>query len=161
MYQVVNEIQEQHIPTNAFLGLNRREEIGAGEFRDVLNMTNDEYPVLKTRKGWAIVKAGSVGDQVQGALLKKNLAIVKNKFLYYGLNNTAINSTPFSAGEKQLVSMGAYVIVFPDGYYFNTEKPADKGYIERKYNTGSSTTTFTLCKQDGTAPIYIYSHRRW
>lgn len=151
MYQVVNDIQEQHIPTNAFLGLNRREEVSAGEFKDVLNMTNAEYPVLKTRKGWGIAKAGSVGDICNGALLKKNLAFVKNKYLYYGLNDTAINSTPFSAGDKQLVSMGAYVIVFPDGYYFNTEKPADKGYIERKFNTGAVTTSFTLCKQDGTA----------
>ena len=151
MYQVVNEIQEQHIPTNAFLGLNRREEVNAGEFKDVLNMTNDEYPVLKTRKGWGIAKAGGIGDQVQGALLKKQFAIVRNKFLYYGLNDTAINSTPFTSGEKQLVSMGAYVIVFPDGYYYNTEKPSDKGYIERRFNTGSATTSFTLCKQDGTA----------
>lgn len=151
MYQVVNEIQEQHIPTNAFLGLNRREEVNAGEFKDVLNMTNDEYPVIKTRKGWGIAKAGGIGDQVQGALLKKQFAIVRNKFLYYGLNDTAINSTPFTSGEKQLVSMGAYVIVFPDGYYYNTEKPSDKGYIERRFNTGAVTTSFTLCKQDGTA----------
>ncbi len=38
-------------------------------------------------------------------------------------------SVNIKAGEKQLVSMGAYLCIFPDGIYFNTEKYSDNGYM--------------------------------
>ena len=149
MYNTVNEIPEVNQPTTVFYGLDYNEETPEGYFAESVNMTNEDFPVLRQRRACVLTKAGGIVGQ--GALAKKNLAIVRDGYLYWAFGATAINATPFTAGSKQLVSMGAYLIVFPDGYYFNTEKPSDKGYIERHFNTGVNSTTFTLCRQDGSA----------
>lgn len=149
MYTPVNEIPEQNVPTTNFYGLDYNEEIREGYFSESVNMTNEDFPILRTRRPQALThEGGTVG---QGALKKKNMAVVRDKYLYWAYGNTAVNSSPFSSGDKQLVSFGAYVIVFPDGFYFNTENASDKGYINRSYNTRATATTFTLCKQDGSA----------
>ena len=149
MYTPVNEIPEYNMSVTQFRGVNYNEEITEGEFAEAINMTNEDYPVLRQRR--PATKTHNGGTTGQGALAKKALAVVRDKYLYWAFGNTAVNSTPFSTGDKQLVSMGAYLIVFPDGFYFNTEDTTDKGYVNRAYNTGSSSTTFTLCKQDGSA----------
>lgn len=149
MYNTVNEIAEVNNPVSTFYGLDYNEEVPEGYFSEAVNLTNEDFPVLRQRR--PVFKTHNGGTTGQGALAKKNLAVIRDKYLYWAFGNTAVNSLPFTTGDKQLVSMGAYLIVFPDGFYFNTEKPSDKGYIERYFNTGSTTTTFTLCKQDGTA----------
>ena len=149
MYTTVNDIPEQNVPTTNFYGLDYNEEIREGYFSESVNMTNEDFPILRTRRPTAKTQNG--GTVYQGALAKKSLAVIRDKYLYWAFGNTAVNSTPFSTGGKQLVSMGAYLIVFPDGFYFNTENVTDKGYINRTYSTGNTATTFTLCKQDGTA----------
>lgn len=149
MYTPVNEIPEVNVPVTTFGGIDYNEETREGFFSEAVNMTNEDYPVLRTRRPCA--KTHNGGTTGQGALKKKNIAVVRDKYLYWAFGNTAVNPTPFTAGDKQLVSFGAYVIVFPDGFYFNTENSSDKGYINRYYNTGATPTTFTLCKQDGSA----------
>lgn len=52
--------------------------------------------------------------------------------------------------KKTLISMGAYIIIMPDKKYVNTLNPSDCGEIEAEFETTAS-TTFTLCKLDGTA----------
>lgn len=151
MYNAVNEIQEQTISTSAFGGLNFNEEVGQGEFAVCLNMNNDDYPVIKSRKRttkWTNGYETGQDLQVRG----NNTAVIADHYLYWGGSDTPVNPLPFDDTKTQyMVAMGAYIIVMPDGYYFNTEKTTEKGYIERKYNTGATATTFTLCKQDGTA----------
>ena len=53
--------------------------------------------------------------------------------------------------QKQLVSMGAYLCVFPDGAYFNTRDPADWGYMAAEYRSGSGSVRYELCLEDGSA----------
>lgn len=149
MYTPVNNIPEYNQPTTQFLGVNYNEEISEGEFAECVNMTNEDFPVLRQRR--PIAKTHNGGTTGQGALAKKSLAVIRDKYLYWAFGGSAINSSPFTTGDKQLVSFGAYLIVFPDGFYFNTENLSDKGYINRYYSTGATATTFTLCKQDGTA----------
>lgn len=49
--------------------------------------------------------------------------------------------------EKNLVSMGAYLLIFPDKKYINTQKLEDRGNIEETF-ISSSTVNFDLCKID-------------
>jgi hypothetical protein len=49
---------------------------------------------------------------------------------------------------KQLVSMGAYVIILPDKKYINTMDVTDYGNIETEVVTNGD-VSFTLCKVDG------------
>jgi len=54
--------------------------------------------------------------------------------------------------QKQLVSMGAYICVFPDGAYYNTLDASDYGYMGATYQSvEDSTVTFSICKEDGSA----------
>ena len=151
MYRQVTPISEIDNKLSAFYGLNYNEELKEGEFADTLNMTDAAFPCIRPRD--ALLVSNALGDVCQGAFCKRMLATVIDKYLYYGGDYVhPINSVAFTSGEKQLISMGAYIIVFPDWYYYNTEKPSDKGYIERYFATGTGvSTTFTLCKQDGTA----------
>ena len=150
MYNLVNEIGQQTLTTSTFLGLNLNEEINGGEFSVSENLSNAEYPVLKPRENFWVK---DLGESVQDFCVRgSTYAIIRDHYLYWAGGENPVNAIQFDDTKTQyFVSMGAYLLVFPDGYYFNTEKTTEKGYVERKYNTGATSTTFSLCKQDGSA----------
>lgn len=125
-----------------FKGYNHNLRIGDGEFYDMKNLTSTYYPVLSPRiKRGTYVKASSP----QGMIEKDSLCYVDGtKFV--------INEYPIEMGlndePKQLISMGAYVIIMPDKKYINTLDYNDKGDIEAEFTT-TSDTTLTLCTLDG------------
>ena len=97
---------------------------------------------------------------MQGILAKDALCWVQNQVLY--INGASMEaympSVSISAGEKQLISMGAYLCIFPDGIYFNTEKYSDNGYMgqENTVNAASTNIDISLCLVDGTALTVSY-----
>ena len=52
--------------------------------------------------------------------------------------------------KKQLVSMGAYLIIWPDKVWINTTDVSQFGYLENTVETAGE-TAFSLCREDGTA----------
>lgn len=50
--------------------------------------------------------------------------------------------------QKQLVSMGAYICVFPDGFYVNSLDFSDKGYMAASYISYGD-VQYQICQQDG------------
>lgn len=137
------EYSEREV-TDTFLGYNHNLKIGDGEFFNTENLTSAYYPLLANRK-----KRGRVSGLTspQGLLAKEYLAYVDGGTLYY--NGEATSVTGLSAGEKQLVSMGAYIVVFPDKKYYNTADPTDYGSMDAIY-TSTGNVTYTLCMLDGT-----------
>ena len=134
---------------DTFSGYNHNLKIGSGEFFDTKNLTNDYFPLLSTRKKRGTVSTLTAG---QGMIEKDALAYVDNGTLYF--NSIATGLTGLSSGDKQLVGMGAYICIFPDKAYFNTQDDTDYGYMETHYanatagNTAS--VTYQACKSDGT-----------
>jgi len=68
---------------------------------------------------------------------------------------TAGTSTPFedywaetTYPHKQLVSMGAYLCIFPDKKYLNTTNINDYGSMEAHWNGTSGTVYYKLCTQE-------------
>ena len=55
-----------------------------------------------------------------------------------------------SEGKKQLVSMGAWLLIWPDKLYINTKGLTDFGSLENKRVTEGE-VSFTLCRLDGAA----------
>ena len=53
-------------------------------------------------------------------------------------------------GDKQLVSMGAYLLVFPDKKYINTQRLTEFGSMEN-VRESEGTVTFSLCDGKGRA----------
>ena len=126
---------------DTFKGYNHNLRINDGEFFDMKNMTSDSYPVLSPRK-----KRGVYASPASSTGL-----IEKDSLCYVDGTDFVMNGHPIdmdlSDEPKQLVSMGAYVIILPDKKYINTENISDHGNIEAEFTT-SGKTSFTLCKLD-------------
>ena len=127
---------------DVFKGYNHNLRIGDGEFFDMKNMTSDYYPVLSPRK-----KRG-----VYASPTSPNGMISKDSLCYVDGTKFVINEYPVEMGlndePKQLISMGAYVIIMPDKKWINTLDITEFGNIEASY-TSSSDVTFSLCTVDG------------
>ena len=133
---------------DTFGGYNHNLRIGDGEFYNMKNMSSDDYPLLSTRKARGIY---AVADNPTGLIAKDALCYVDGAdFVFNGKRyDLELNDEP-----KQLISMGAYVIVLPDKKYFNTEDDTDFGKIEATFVT-SEPVTFSMCRIDG-AEYSIY-----
>ena len=127
---------------DVFKGYNHNLRIGDGEFFDMKNMTSDYYPVLSPRK-----KRG-----LHASPDSPNGMIAKDALCYVDGTKFVINEYPVEMGlnnePKQLISMGAYVIIMPDKKWINTLDTTEFGDIEASY-TSSSDVTFSLCTVDG------------
>ena len=141
--------------TDVFLGYNRNIKIGDGEFSDMQNLTSSYYPLLANRN-----KRGMVANlnDPKAMLSKTKLAYVDGDRLIYGGDDvtsyliSAGCSISATTGPKQLVSMGAYIVLFPDKVYINTENFTDCGSLETHFSTTKNTSvSYSMCKVDGTA----------
>ena len=141
--QLKYEYNERSV-TDVFAGYRHRLKIAEGEFFDMKNLSSSFYPLLANRKKRGLVQNLSAPG---GILAKEKLAWVENGILYYGGEATPL--TGLSAGEKQMVSMGAYLCIFPDKVYFNTADPSDYGSMEARY-TSAGRIKYTPCRKDGT-----------
>ena len=141
------EIETSRDMINVFGGYNGNLVINSNEFADMKNMTSDYYPVISPRRKRC--KVAELSNPL-GLLAKDSLAYVDGTKLYYNGNEVEgiTLSTAAEMCPKHLVSMGAYILIFPDKIYFNTENISDYGYIESKFETQGE-TTFFLAKQDG------------
>ena len=132
---------------DTFGGYNHNLRIGDGEFYEMKNMTSDHYPVLSPREKRGIYTSA---EHCTGMIAKDSLCYCNgSKFV---INGHAVEMG-LSDAPKQLISMGAYVIILPDKKYINTNSEAEDfpnwGSMENEVTTQAN-AVFTLCKQDGT-----------
>ena len=129
---------------DAFAGYFRGEKIREGEWNDEKNLTAMEYPVLATRRRRGVVETL---ESPQGMIAKEALAYVDGHDVYFGEYRIDMGLT--LTGPKQLVSMGAYLLIWPDKKYLNTQDFSDKGSMENSVTTAAD-TSISLCLDDGT-----------
>lgn len=131
---------------DVFKGYNRNLRISDGEFFDMKNMTSDYYPVLSPRgKRGFYVKPASP----QGLIAKDAICYVDGSEFVMGEYRVDMGlSTAAEDCPKQLISMGAYVIVMPDKKYINTLDITDFGNIEASF-TSDTDVSFELCTITG------------
>lgn len=137
--------------TDTFYGYNHRLKIRPGEMYHTENLSTRDFPMLATRKRRGMVRRLT---KPQGLLAKDELCYVDNGTLYYGDNATPVSG--LSDGHKQLVSMGAYVVVFPDKVYYNTVDPTDYGSMEFS-RTLTAPVSYSLCSVTGAEMSYQIS----
>lgn len=140
---------------DVFRGYNHNLRINDGEWFDCKNLSLDSFPVMSGRR-----KRGTVSSLVspQGILAKDKLAYVDGSTLYYdGLPVEGITlSTAAYMQPKTLLSMGAYILIWPDKVYYNTQDADDYGSMEHinTYNVAAYDyyhVTYSICKVDGGA----------
>ena len=149
-YPQLTSIQVTKLWTENFLGLDRRPRVSAGAFQAMGNMTGEPWPLLCSRK-----KRGLVAELERplGIYAMEKLAWIDGRTLYYGGQATPINTLSLEENmlPKRMVSMGAYLLIFPDGYYYNTANALDYGSVNRLYlSPAGGSVSFTLCDQEGT-----------
>ena len=132
---------QQRAGVEQFGGLDRRPGSGAGSLEHMENLWSSGYPALETRP---LRRTVTQLTKPNGMTEKDGLFWVDGTALYV---NGAKTGLVLTDSRKQLVSMGAYLLIFPDKKYINTQDLTDFGSMENvRATTGE--VTFTLC--DGT-----------
>lgn len=128
---------------NNFGGVKVGLVVGDGQFSDMSNMTNDYAPALGNRRKRAII--GQL-ENPQGVLGGKYFCFVDSDMLY--VDELHVCDLPLKDVERKMVSIGAYIAVFPDCILYNTVD----GTVENMNAEAVSgdSPTFTLCRLDGT-----------
>ena len=131
---------------DAFRGYNHNLRISDGEFFDMKNMTSDYYPVLSPRgKRGFYVKPASP----QGLIAKDGICYVDGTDFVMGQYRVDMGlSTAAEDCPKQLISMGAYVIIMPDKKWINTMDITEYGDIDASF-TSTTDVSFALCTITG------------
>ena len=119
-----------------FRGLNHNSYLDSTELYDMKNMSGDNYPFASPRSRRGIYKTSGgvpfgVYEQDSEHTLYCNGITTKQGFLfcegdsninhlYYKSNgsDTFLHIGDLTPGEKQFVSLGAYVVIFPDKKFF-------------------------------------------
>lgn len=134
----------ERITVTDFPGLDRRESAQVNGFREMENLCSDGYPALRTRQARALVAETA---KPNGLTAKDALIWVDGGQIYVG----GLAAGPqLTDGEKSLVSMGAYLVVFPDKIYLNTKDLSDYGSLECR-KTAAAGVGISLCNAEGTA----------
>ena len=117
-------------------------------FSDECNMGGEEYPLLSPRNKRAYFNVQ--GERLHGLFSKSKIMYINNGQLYYGGEAVAGLYFPDIDKERQFVSMGAKVLVFPDKVYLNTADLTDYGSLEAEFGTEDGVNvTCSLSKGDG------------
>ena len=134
---------------DAFGGLNRSPRIREGEFAEMENLCSDFYPVLAPSPARQLLEMTGVTAIGPG----ETLCYTQGSYLVLGTRRVDLGLDP--EGPKQLVNMGAYVIVFPDKKYASTVDAGDFGSLEARFQ--ADTARLTPCDLEGAdrLPEYV------
>lgn len=133
---------------SSFGGFDCNPVIADNCFQDESNMGGVDYPLLSPRNRRAYFNV--YGDRLHGVFSKSKIMYINNGLLYYGGEAVAGLSFPDIPGERQFVSMGARVLIFPDKVYLNTADLTDFGSLEAEFVTEEGVNvTCSLAKGDG------------
>lgn len=142
---VMNVIKRKVEGVNRFSGLDQRPKPYDSAFAEMKNMTCERLPVMAARRPRMRVRT----LRYPGGLFAHDaLCWVDGTTFYYD----GAAKGEVKQGEKQFVRMGAYVLIWPDGAYYNTHTD-EFGSLERT-NTTKTGVTAALCQLDGTPYEY-------
>ena len=150
--------------TSSFYGYNHNEIISDGEMYDMQNMSADSFPLLSLRHKRGISSYDVEGQDsvpLNGIHGRDQLVFIRgNKVFYNFIEVQGITvSTEAAMLPKKIVSIGAYVCIWPDKVYFNTVDSTDKGSMERLFTISSASVSLMMCRNDGTNYDYTTINR--
>lgn len=134
----------------AFGGYNACARIAEGEFAGMENCTGDHFPLAASRGKRGVYASP---ERCRGLIAKDSLCWVDGSSFVMNGYETELHLTD---SPKQLVSMGAYVIIFPDKKYINTADLTDFGNLEAEF-TSAGTVKCTPVDGEGAPLIPAYT----
>ena len=157
-YPTLMPLGETRLMCSTFLGLDKGLKIPAGAFSHMENLTSDFYPAMSPRKKRSLYANGIALGLACADVLEPDLASTYHPAvtLCYPdaasgrlvIGDTKTDLVIANTTHKQLVSMGAYLLVLPDKKYINTLNLADYGKIEAQWSA-TADVVLTPCAVDG------------
>ena len=147
--------QKQILMTTTFLGYNHNEVIQDGEMYDMQNLSGELFPLLSPRKKRGISNWDITGQEpvpLYGLHGRDQLVMIRGTDVFYNFVKVQ-NLTVSDANNmlpKKIVSMGAYVCIWPDKKYFNTIDQSDCGDMQRLWSKNGQYVELSMCRGDGT-----------
>lgn len=144
-YPQMNAHKIKRSMVNTFKGYDHNLVTSDTTFYDMRNMSSDAYPAVVTRKNRGTVRQLS---DARGIISKDALYYIDGSSLYCNgeeIDNITLNDEL----PKQMVSMGAYLVIFPDAVYVNTKNFTDCGSLGNKITKENVTVSVTNSRQDG------------
>ena len=133
------------IITETFRGYDHRLRILPGQWYEETNLTAAHYPLFSQRAERGFIQTI---ENPLGMLAKDALMWIDGSTVYY--NGLPVNGVRLDPGllPKQMISMGAYAVIFPDKVYINTQNLSDCGSLDAMY-TATGAVRLVMCKADG------------
>lgn len=140
-YPTIQETARSQQVTDTFGGYNHNLKIPEGEFYEMENLCGDDYPLLATRKQRNTLPF--TGNNLKAMVAKGD------KLYYIAGYDSATNTCGFYAddekvvdlayaGSKRFVSMGAYLLIWPDKVWYNTAD-GTHGNMEKLFSAAAGT----------------------
>ena len=148
-YPLISEIGRFDDSNVTFGGYNHQITCGNGEWYDMKNMSTRYMPILSTRARRGI---GRSFKNPQGFLDKESLMWIDDCKLYNDGEVVELSGVEIKPGKKNMIKMGAYVIIFPDKIWYNA-KTGECGYMEQK-NKYSGNVHVVLTEANGKIITY-------
>ncbi len=138
--------QSSKVVREAFGGLDRRKKGPAGSFRDMVNMSGDEYKSIVARRprGKVALEGEDVSamvttDVLIGGEIKENAFILDTDdrlVAYYKedgelKSRDLISTLGFTTTYNSVITSGGYMYFFPDKKYINLMNTSDFGSLEK------------------------------
>ena len=144
--------QPSRLFTDTFRGYNHNLKISDGEWYDTTNLSSDYFPIMSQRAQRG--KVATNWENLQGLIFKDALIYVDGPYVY--MNGAKIEGPVLSTAEsmtpKNLIGMGAYLLIWPDKVFINTADLTEWGYIDQVNEIAAGQKVeLSLCKVDGTA----------
>lgn len=141
-YPTIPETARSQQVTDTFGGYNHNLKIPEGEFYEMENLCGDDYPLLATRKQ---------RNTLQVSVENLQAMVSKGDKLYYiaGYDPTTktcgfyagdekVMDLAYAGGSKRFVSMGAYLLIWPDKVWYNTAD-GTHGNMEKMFSAAAGT----------------------
>lgn len=144
----LSDQSQTRIVTETFRGYDHNMRILPGSWYDEMNLSAEHYPLFAQREKRGYVKQLT---QPLGMLAKDALMYIDGSTVYYNelpIDGIAL-STEAEMLPKQMISMGAYAVIFPDKVYINTTDLRDVGSLDASY-AATGTVSLQMCRLDGT-----------
>lgn len=130
MLPYIDETRKSRIQNEEFLGIRRKSRISEREAYDSYNLTNDDYPILSTRKPRGKLGMAAVKGEVLTMLGGEGIAVLSQEagelhFTYDNGKRYTEKIGSYDASQTyHLVRMGARIVCYPKCYVYNTAEGA-------------------------------------
>lgn len=141
-YPTIQETARSQQVTDTFGGYNHNLKIPEGEFYEMENLCGDDYPLLATRKQRNTLQVSA--ENIQAMVSKGNALYYiagydpTTKTCGFYAGDEKVMDLAYAGGLKRFVSMGAYLLIWPDKVWYNTSD-GTHGNMEKMFSAAAGT----------------------